>query len=404
VTAAGVTERAVTPSEQAVLDLINIEEIRDIAVELVRGVGQNPPGEEGPTAGVLKRICQERGLEVTTSEVAVGRPNVSAVLPGGTAPGLLLLGHTDVVPAGDGWSLEPFGAQVRAGRLYGRGSADMKGGLAACVVAMSAIARAGVRLLGPVELAAVVDEEEGGKGIRHYLASGDLPDFAGCIVAEPTDLQTIIAARGDSYVEITVTGASAHSGKPEDGRNAIYGAAAVITEIERIHTELAAGAHRLVGPATWSVGQVQGGTGTSTVPAECVIVADRRLLPAENAAKVLAEITDSVNALGLTQKGLTVAVRMTMDMPGFETPPAHPLVTVVHQCVRDANGPNLPLGGWSAACDGGFIARDAKVPVVVLGPGSVANQAHRPDESVPLQDLVVAARTYALCALRLLGR
>jgi len=396
-------EGVVTPSEQAVLDLISPDEIRDIAGELVRAVGQNPPGEEGPTAEVLKRLCLERGLEVTTSEVEPGRPNLSAVLAGGTGPGLLLLGHTDVVPLGDGWSVEPFGAEVRDGRLYGRGSADMKGGLAACVVAMSAISRAGVGLSGPVELAAVMDEEETGKGIRHYLAAGDLPAFAGCIVAEPTDLQTIIAARGDSYVEITVTGSAAHSGKPDDGCNAIYGAAAVVAEIERIHAELASSAHPLVGPATWSVGKVQGGTGTSTVPAECVVMADRRLLPAEESSTVLASITDRVDALGLNERGLGSTVRMTMDMPGFETPPAHPLVTVVSRSVRDAGGPNLPLGGWTAACDGGFVARDTGVAVVVLGPGSVADQAHRVDESVPLEDLLIAARTYALCALRLLG-
>jgi acetylornithine deacetylase/succinyl-diaminopimelate desuccinylase family protein len=402
-TAIVTNEGTVTPSEQAVLNLIDIDEIRDIAVELIRAVGQNPPGEEGPTAGVLGRVCQQRGLEVSVTEVEPGRPNVSAILPGGADPGLLLLGHTDVVPVGDGWSVEPFGAQVRGGRLYGRGSTDMKGALAACVVAMSAIARAGVRLSGPVELAAVVDEEETGKGIRDYLAAGDVRPFAGCVVAEPTDLQTIIAARGDSYVEITVTGLSAHSGNPTDGRNAIYGAAAVIAEIERIHTELAANAHPLVGPATWSVGQVQGGTGTSTVPAECVVIADRRLLPAEEVTTVLADITNRVDALGLTQRGLGVAVRMTMDMPGFQTPTEHPLVTVATQAVRDAGGPHLPLGGWTAACDGGFIARDAGVPVIVLGPGSVATQAHRVDESVALAELLVAARSYALCALRLLG-
>ena len=319
-TAAAVTEGSVTPSEQAVLDLIDIDEIRDIAVELVRCGGQNPPGEEGRTAGVLGRVCQDLGLEVTTIDVEPGRPNVSAVLPGGTAAGLLLLGHTDVVPAGDGWSVEPFGAQVRDGRLYGRGSTDMKGGLAACVVAMATIGRSGVRLSGPVELAAVVDEEETGKGILDYLAAGGLRPFAGCVVAEPTELQTIIATRGDAYVEITVTGLSAHSGNPTDGRNAIYGAAAVIAEIERIHTELAENTHPLVGPATWSVGQVQGGTGTSTVPAECVVVADRRLLPAEAVTTVLADITNRVDTLGLTQRGLQVAVRMTMHMPGFQTP------------------------------------------------------------------------------------
>ena len=395
--------RGLSAAETAVLDLVDVGAIRDIAVQLVRAVGQNPPGGEGPTAEVLERICRAVGLEVTTTSVEPGRPNLSAVLPGGPGPGLLLLGHTDVVPVGGGWSVAPFAGEVRDARLFGRGAADMKGGLAACVVAMSAIARAGVTLAGPIELVAVVDEEETGKGIRHHLAQGVMGDFVGCIVAEPTDLQTIIAARGDCYVEVTVSGRAAHSGNPSDGVNAIYGGAAVIGEIERIHGELAVETHPLVGPATWSVGQVRGGTATSTVPSECVITADRRLLPHESGAVVLHDVSARVEQLGLHDRDLGVEVRMTMEMPGFETAADHPLVVVSSRAVIDAGGPALPLAGWTAACDGGFVARDAGIPVVVLGPGSVAHQAHRADESVALRDLHVAARTYALCALRLLG-
>ncbi|MGH8861790.1 MAG: M20 family metallopeptidase [Jatrophihabitantaceae bacterium] len=394
---------AVTEAERAVLDLITVDEIGDLAADIVQAVGQNPPGEEGPTVDVLERAGLDRGLEVERTTVETDRANLSLRLPGGPGPGLLLLGHTDVVPVGDGWTVAPFGGEVRDGRLYGRGSADMKGGLAACVVGMSALRGAGAALRGPVELAAVVDEEETGKGIRHRITREHTPDFAGCIVAEPTDLQTIIAARGDSYVEITVHGRAAHSGNPADGLNAIYGGAAVIAEIERAHGELALREHPLVGAATWSVGQVRGGTGTSTVPALCTVVADRRLLPAENATEVLEEITARIDALALAERGLRVDVRMTMDMPGFETPADHPLVTASSRAIRDAGGPDLPLGGWTAACDGGFVARDAGLPVVVLGAGSVATQAHRADESVALADLLVAARAYALCALRALG-
>ena len=398
------TAGSISAAETAVLDLIDPDDLRDIAVELIQAVGENPPGHEAATVAVLDRVCRERGLVVTTTEVEPDRANLSAVLPGGDGPGLLLLGHTDVVPIGDGWTVPPFGGQVHDGRLTGRGSADMKGGLASCVVAMAALARAGVALTGPVELLATVDEEETGKGIRHYIAGRDRRSFAGCIAAEPTELQTIIAARGDSYLEVTVTGRAAHSGNPADGRNAIQGAARIMAEIEQLHSELSATAHPLVGPATWSVGLVRGGTGASTVPAECVITADRRLLPAELGPDVLSHFTNRLAELRLAECGLTVEVRMTMDMPGFETSPANQLVTVSSQAVLDAGGPDLPLAGWTAACDGGFVARDAAVPVVVLGPGSVARQAHRADESVALAELVVAARTYVLCAVRLLGR
>lgn len=391
----------ITPAEAQVLDLIDRDDLITLTQDLVRAPGHNPPGEEAASAAALAEACRARGLTVDVAEVTEGRPNVSATLPGGAGPGLLLLGHTDVVPPGEGWSVDPYEGTVRGGRIFGRGTADMKGGLAACVVALDALHRSGVSLSGPVELAALVDEEETGLGIRHYMTA-DRSAFRGCVVAEPTDLQTIIAARGDAYVEVTVHGLAAHSGRPEDGRNAIYGAARVIEELRRWHGELTARAHPLVGPPTWSVGLVDGGQGTSTVPAHAHLSADRRLLPGEDPDQVLAEVRERLTGLGLDHDGLTLQISMPMSMPGFETGAAHPLVTATDRALQQCGGPGLELAGWTAACDGGFLARDAGVPTLVLGPGSVNEQAHRPDESVPIEDLLVAARTYALVALRML--
>lgn len=389
------------PEEARVLDLIDRQALVELTQALVRAPGHNPPGEEAASAAVLAAACRDRGLEVEVTEVAPGRPNVSATLTGGPGRGLLLLGHTDVVPPGEGWSGDPYEGGLRDGRLFGRGTADMKGGLAACLVALDALRRSGVSLSGPIELAALVDEEEIGLGIRHYM-SGDRSAFQGCVVAEPTDLQTIIAARGDAYVEVSVHGVAAHSGRPDDGRNAIYGAARVIEELRRWHGELTAEAHPLVGPPTWSVGLVDGGQGTSTVPAHAHISADRRLLPGEDPDRVLADVRERLGRLGLAEDGLTVEVSMPMSMPGFETAADHPFVVATDRALQESGGPGLELAGWTAACDGGFLARDAGVPTLVLGPGSVNDQAHRPDESVAVEDLLIAARTYALLALRLL--
>jgi acetylornithine deacetylase/succinyl-diaminopimelate desuccinylase family protein len=388
-----------TPAERELLARIDPASVAELTTALVRARGQNPPGEEAATVAVLAEECAARGLDVTTSSVEPGRDNLVATVPGGAGPGLLLLGHTDVVPVGAGWTTDPYGGVLRDGRIYGRGSTDMKGGLAACVVAMAALESAGIELSGPVELAALVDEEETGKGIRSYVGARAGSSYTGCVVAEPTDLQTIIAARGDAYVEIRITGKAAHSGNPADGVNAIYGAAEVVATIERLHRDLAADPHPLAGPATWSVGRIDGGTGTSIVPERCVVSADRRLLPGESQHDVLADLRDRIDLSG---RGLAVEIRMPMGMPGFETAPDEPLVEIADRALADAGGPGLPLGGWTAACDGGFVARDLGVPVVVLGPGSVTGQAHRPDESVGVTELVVAARTYALTALRLL--
>ncbi|MBP2356965.1 acetylornithine deacetylase [Kribbella aluminosa] len=431
---------SLTRAEWTVLDRIDEDLLVRVTQELVRAPGQNPPGEEAATVAVLAGAARDLGLDVRTSPVETGRDNLSVRLSGGDAPGLLLLGHTDVVPVGDGWTVDPYGGLLRDGRIYGRGASDMKGGLAAALAALAALR--GTSLNGPVDLAAVVDEEETGKGIRAYIASTLQPpvdnssptnahtdrleaertgaehyspnaitqqarrasrQYVGCITAEPTDLQTIIAARGDSYLQVSVHGRASHAGNPDGGANAIYGAAAVVAEIERLHKELAAAPHPLLGPATWSVGQINGGTGGSIVPADCVVVADRRLLPGESPAEVLANLEARVASLRLEDRGLTVELSMPMEMPAFETSEDHDLVRATEAARFDAGGPPMPLAGWTAACDGGYVARDLGVPVVVLGPGSVTTQAHRADESVAIAELVTAARAYALIALRLLG-
>jgi acetylornithine deacetylase len=387
-------------AQRAVLDLLDEDDLVTLTRRLVQVPGENPPGQEEASALTLAALCRDRGLAVEVDEAAPGRPNVVATLAGGDRPGLLLLGHTDVVPVGTGWTADPFSGELRDGCVHGRGSADMKGGLAACLLAMDAVRRAGVELPGPVHLAALVDEEDTGLGIRRYVDRG-LPPLAGCVVAEPTGLRTVVAARGDSYLDYRVQGRAAHSGDPSEGRNAIVGAARVVADLERWHAGLAADHHPLVGPATVSVGTVEGGQGTSVVAADCRLTVDRRLLPDEDPAAVLAEARARLDALDLGAVDLTAEVAMTMAMPGFATPADHPWTGLVEGALADAGGPGLPVGGWTAACDGGFVAR-AGVPVVVMGPGSL-DQAHRADERVAVAELDVAARAYALLLLRLAG-
>jgi acetylornithine deacetylase/succinyl-diaminopimelate desuccinylase family protein len=391
-----------TDTERQVLGLVDEADLVALTQQLVRTPGENPPGEERATAEALATAATARGLVADLEEVEPGRPNVVVELSGGDGPGLLLLGHTDVVPVGTGWSADPFSGELHGRRIHGRGSTDMKGGLAACLVAMDAARRAGADLGGPVLLAAVVDEEDTGLGIRHHLARTELPALAGCIVAEPTDLQTVVAARGDSYLGYRVRGLAAHSGAPDDGRNAIVGAARIVEDLQAWHARLAQRPHPLAGAATVSVGTITGGQGTSVVAAECRLTVDRRLLPDEQPDAVLDEARDRLERLDLGGDGLDVAVELAMAMPGFSTDPDHPFVRSVDGALGAAGGPGRPLGGWSAACDGGFVA-ERGIPVVVLGPGSVSEQAHRADESVGVDELVTAARAYALSILRVAG-
>jgi acetylornithine deacetylase len=306
------------------------------------------------------------------------------------------------VPAGDGWTGDPFESYVAEGRIYGRGAADMKGGLAASVIAMAALSRSGVALPGPVQLACTVDEEDLGIGIRNFVErGGQRHRFAGCVVAEPTDLETVIACRGASYLEVRISGRAAHSGRPADGRNAIDAAAAVIDLVRADARALAAAPHPLLGSGTWNTGLIEGGQGISVVAPSATVSFDRRLMPGEDADAVASWLRKAITDAGIDRDGISVDVEVTMAMPGFSTNADHALVTQAARAVADAGG-HTEITGWTAACDGGFISRDLGIPAIVLGPGSLNDQAHRPDESVSINELITAAKAYALLALRLL--
>lgn len=390
---------SVSVSEDAVLDLISESELVALAADLVAAGGENPGGTEAATVEVLVDFARSAGLDVSVLEVAPGRPNLTAVLPGGTEPGLLFLGHSDVVPAGEGWDRPPFEPYVRDGRLVGRGATDMKGGLAAVLVALRALRTAGVELPGPMGLACTVDEEDLGLGIRAYTAAGGRFPYSACVVAEPTDLETVVACRGDSYLELTVTGRSAHSGRPADGRNAIDAAARILELVRQDHNRLQSSPDPLLGAGSWNAGLIRGGTGTSMVADSCSLSLDRRLMPGEDPQAILAALLAGIRAAGIDGDGIAVAAEVTMEMPGFRTSPDHPLVSGAVAALAEV-GMDSAVTGWSAACDGGFIARDFGVPVIVLGPGGLNDQAHQVNESVSVAELVAAARAYALMCLR----
>lgn len=398
------TASGLTGFEATVLEQIDVAELIDLASTLIAAAGENPGSTEEATVAELAAACGRLGFTVELFDVAPGRQNLVATLPGGDEQGVMFLGHSDVVPAGDGWLGDPFLAVVKDGRLYGRGSTDMKGGLASVILAMAALRRAAVSLRGPVQLVVTVDEEDLGLGVRAYAPTAPRGRFRACVVAEPTDLKTVIGCRGDSYLRLGVAGVAAHSGRPDDGRNAIAAAARIFELIRADHEQHRKTPDPLLGAPTWSVGTVAGGTGTSIVAAECVASIDRRLMPGEDAQQIADDMLQRIRDAGIDGDGITVTLDVEMEMPGFRTDPEHPLVTAAVDAIESAGGGRLEVGGWTAACDGGFISRDVGIPTIVLGPGGLNDQAHQANESVGVDELVIAARAYALMALRLLGQ
>ncbi len=377
---------------------IDPRELQDLLAAMVRC--PSVTGEEGAIAALCAAWLRERGIDAQLVEVEPGRANVIAAVGPGAGRTLLLNGHYDVVPAGDGWTRDPWGAEVVDGRLYGRGSADMKAGCACAMVALVAASRAVEEPVGRILLTLVVDEEDAGRGTRAAIADGLRADWA--LVCEPTELKPLRAAKGNCYFEVRVSGRSAHAGAPDLGINAIHGAAEVIRRVQAHDAVLRRRTHDIVSPPRIGAGLISGGLAVSAVAPECTVWLDRRLVPGETGEQALRQLERALHAEPWQPDGIVVEQWLRMEMPAMETPAGHPLLDALCAAALEAGAPPAVPGALTGACDGGFLARDADLPVVIFGPGSVT-EAHRPDESVPLADLGVAAATYALLARRILS-
>jgi acetylornithine deacetylase/succinyl-diaminopimelate desuccinylase family protein len=385
----------------AVTSCLNVDRCGRILQELVRTRSQNPIDGEGAGAGQVAGYLRELGLEVETPEVFPGRPNVVGLLGGSGGPTLAFNTHMDTVPAGSGWTRDPFGGEIEEGELYGRGSVDAKGPLAAFLAAIEALVRSGTRLKGSLLMTAVVDEETCSTGARQ-LAPGIRADFA--IVGEPTGLQVGIAHRGSVRPVIAVTGRMAHSSRPSEGINAVYQAVPVIQALEACGESLASRpAHALCGTPSAAVTLLNAGVKENVIPERCEIVLDRRLVPGETEAAALAEVSAILEWVRGGHPGLRVEVERTIPTTGSpsELEESHPLVGVALQAAGWALEKPSTVNGMSGACDMTHF-RSAGIPCVVLGPGD-GSQAHQPDEHIDLVQLHQGAQAYARAAMAICG-
>ncbi|MGH6929268.1 MAG: M20 family metallopeptidase [Dongiaceae bacterium] len=364
---------------------------------LVGFASENPPGREAEVALFLGAHLKALGFAVETPEVAPGRRNVVARFDNGDGPMLAFNSHLDVVPAGGGWTGDPFRLAERDGRLYGRGACDAKGSIAAMVEAMTLLktARAGWqgRLIGVF----VADEEVGSSGARRFVA--DHPPVDRVVVGEPTSLATVSAHKGVLRPRIRITGKSAHSGMPELGENAIIAAGRLMALFTEEDGRLRKILHPLCGKASLTVTRIDGGVADNVVPASCELVIDRRVLPGETREQVEGEVRDLLDRARRDYGVRSEIVGFSSTAGGCETPISDPVVTAaVESCARHGVRRNGPLG-FMGGCDlVHFTAVGSRG--IVLGPGAL-DVAHQPDEFVPADELGTAAAIYRDLMLRL---
>jgi succinyl-diaminopimelate desuccinylase len=381
-------------------DHIDQSVIIDLARRLIAFDTTNPPGNEEPAIRWLGSYLQTAGIPVTIQPLAAGRANLIARLPGAGQTGhLVLSGHMDVVPPGLGpWTYPPFAGEQVGDRLYGRGAADMKGGVAALAAAMIALTRADFRPRGDLILVVTAGEEEGGLGARGLVESGALAGSAGLVVGEFTGLDVCIAHKGGCRLRITLHGKAAHSAMPHLGVNAVAAMAHLVTALQA--NPFSFTPHPLLGQSTVSVTTISGGEKINVIPERCTIGVNIRTVPGQTLEGVLDETRRLLDTVTV-DFGVRAEVESLGLLP-VVTPRDHPLVDAAVASVTSMRGVIPNIGGLPYGTDALTLAPAYGLPFVIVGPGHF-DQAHQIDEWVDVSELTQAARIYALLAQRILG-
>ena len=379
----------------------------DILGQLVALPSVNPMGGpadesicfEGRVSDWLVDFFRSIGATYERLEVSPGRDNVIARYESPGADFTILLdAHQDTVPV-EGMTIAPFAPKIADGRLWGRGACDVKGGMAAMLFAFRRLIREQPPGAANVVLSCTCDEEATITGISdlvRYWSTNEgrskllrtRPDVA--VIAEPTELDVVVAHRGVTRFKVRTKGRACHSSDPTQGVNAIYRMAALVSTLQQYAENLAVTveAHPLCGSATLSVGKISGGTSVNIVPDECVIEVDRRVTPGENGERVVADIREFLAAhlnFEFEFDPPWIACAALTDADNTE------LANAVLACVTEIDGPHAAIGvpygtHASQTCAAG-------VPSVVFGPGSI-QQAHTRDEFIDIGQLEKAAEVY----------
>ena len=373
-------------SEQNLIDDLSAM-VRIPSVNTFGNSDPKRPAEE-EMAQFFEARMKEIGLDVSSAHVADGRRNVWGRLRGtGNGPTIMLAGHLDTVGV-PGYE-NPFEPTIKDGRIHGRGSCDMKAGLAAYLEVARILVASDAPLNGDVIIAGVVDEEDAMIGSKDFGENGPHVDCA--IVAEPSKLAISTAHRGQICLFIRTHGKSTHSSVPENGINAIYHMSAVVDALLAYANTLSTrDPDPLCGKPTFSIGAIKGGEGASSVPDFCEIEVDRRTVPGETYDSVSAELKDVLEQVAATTPDFNYEISPpSLNCPPLKTDMSSPLVLAISSAVKKISGQDAKYMTFPGSTD----APNFGCPTVICGAGDLA-QCHSVNESVPSSEIKSAVDIY----------
>jgi succinyl-diaminopimelate desuccinylase len=406
----------VTSRLRAALAHVDDAELVALTRDLVRLPSVVRPGEpdatEARVAEYIERWLRKDGIEVEVQPVAMGRPNVLGWIgERGRGRTLLLEGHTDVVTEGDPreWRYPPFSGALVDGCVWGRGAADMKGGLAAAMIAVAALKRSGVPLGGCLVVGALVDEEAEMLGAKHLCATPIGREIDAAIICEPEQNELCLEQRGVVWARVTVHGRMAHGAMPEAGVNPISGLQALLAEAPRLEHRLRrlCRSSRYLRPPTVTPTIVRsplhGAPQANVIPSTAEATLDIRLTPGPSEDAIAAEIERTCRAAARRARGTTVEWQAPSGFRlATQVSRREPLVAAMTAAVRQVRGRAPAFGGVPGSTDGTILRMMRGIPIVTCGPGARLIP-HQVDEHVRVAELVEAARIYVASALNFLN-
>lgn len=389
------TTPSVAEIETKLLDRINEDELIQLLQKVVQTESTNPPGNELDLALWLKDYFEKAGLETTLTEYEPKRTNLIVRLRGtGEKPGLIFSAHMDTVPAGkEPWMFPPFSGTLHEGKIYGRGSADMKSGLAMMAAALVILARSGFKPKGDLIGAFTYDETHGLRGAKHLIAEGTLQGADALLVSEPSTLDVFIAEKGALWLKACSHGKTSHTSMPHLGVNAIFEMVHFLSRLESLF-ENSTVSHPLLGGPTITVGTIHGGVTINVLPDACEAEIDIRLVPGQDHEEVIQKVR--------TLAGERIEVDLIDWKPPVVSDPNAEFVQISLNAVKEVTGqPRVPKG-VSYYTDAAILANQLGIPMVNIGPADT-NMTHQPNEYVQVSRLAQAVKVYLLIAARRLG-
>jgi succinyl-diaminopimelate desuccinylase len=381
--------------EAKLLGAVEEESVVRLLQKVIQIESTNPPGNELDVARFLEDYLGQAGIKAEVLQYEGKRANLIARIRGkGKGPALIFSAHMDTVSAGEiPWKFPPFSGTLHEGKIFGRGAADMKGGLAAMAEAAVILARSGFELGADLIIAFTYDETHGLQGAKRLVEAGLLEGAGAVLVSEPSTLDVLVAEKGALWLKCTAKGKTAHTSMPHLGHNAILEMARFLHRLEG-SLDLSAEPHPLLSGPTFTVGTIKGGVTINVIPDRCEAEVDIRLLPGMDPQEMLRQVQD----LG---EGHIDVEMIDWKLP-VETDPQARIVDISLAAVEEVtNLPRQPKG-VSYYTDGSVLANRLGIPMVIIGPADTG-MTHQPDECVEVERLVQGVKAFLLIAVRYLS-